>query len=161
MYLCATELHILLQIQKVKPDWQDWPMNGSRRCHSPAVLLSGIQLVSPFSALYSACSVAWTLLTMHMHLCSPALLPYLLTLSLLDSHASQWQGRSTTICMKRQQQGLAQWLVPIILATQEMEIRRIVTQGQPRQKVSETPSQPIKAGQSGACLTSQLCGKHK
>jgi hypothetical protein len=31
-----------------------------------------------------------------------------------------------------------QWLTPIILPTQEVEIRRIVIQGQPRQKVSKT-----------------------
>jgi hypothetical protein len=33
-----------------------------------------------------------------------------------------------------------QWLVPVILATQKAEIRRIKVQGQPRQIVHKTPS---------------------
>jgi hypothetical protein len=36
-----------------------------------------------------------------------------------------------------------QWLTPVIPATQEFEIRRTVTQGQPRQKVSKSLSQPV------------------
>jgi hypothetical protein len=32
-----------------------------------------------------------------------------------------------------------QWLTPVILATQEAEIRRITVQSQPRQTVHETP----------------------
>jgi hypothetical protein len=36
-------------------------------------------------------------------------------------------------------------VTPAILATQEVEIRRLVVQGQPEQIVSETPSQPIKS----------------
>jgi hypothetical protein len=36
------------------------------------------------------------------------------------------------------------WLTPIILATLEAEIRKILVQGQLRQKVSETPSQQIR-----------------
>jgi hypothetical protein len=34
-----------------------------------------------------------------------------------------------------------QWLKPVILATQEAEIRRIMVQSQPRQRVHETLSQ--------------------
>jgi hypothetical protein len=37
-----------------------------------------------------------------------------------------------------------QWLPPIILATQEADIRRITVQSQPRQIVHETPSQKKK-----------------
>jgi hypothetical protein len=36
------------------------------------------------------------------------------------------------------------WLIPVILATQETEIRRIVVQRQPRQMVYETLSQKKK-----------------
>jgi hypothetical protein len=38
---------------------------------------------------------------------------------------------------------LAGWLIPVILATQEAEIRRKTVQGQSGQKVSETPFQSI------------------
>jgi hypothetical protein len=38
------------------------------------------------------------------------------------------------------------WLTSIILATWEIEIRRILVQTQSGQKVHENPSQPIKAG---------------
>jgi hypothetical protein len=42
-----------------------------------------------------------------------------------------------------------QWLTPVILATWEAEIRRIMVRGQPRQKVGKTPSQPIKSWEQG------------
>jgi hypothetical protein len=38
--------------------------------------------------------------------------------------------------------GLVRWLALAIPAIQEVEIRRIVVQGQPGQKVHNTPSQP-------------------
>jgi hypothetical protein len=38
--------------------------------------------------------------------------------------------------------------MPVIPATQEVEIARIAGRGQPRQKVSETPSQPSRRGVS-------------
>jgi hypothetical protein len=49
----------------------------------------------------------------------------------------------------------------VILATQKVEIGRILVQGQPRQKVLETTSQPIKAGRNVACLSFQLCRKSR
>jgi hypothetical protein len=42
------------------------------------------------------------------------------------------------------------WLVPIILATQEAEIRRITVQSQPGQIVQETLSQEKKKSQKRA-----------
>jgi hypothetical protein len=46
--------------------------------------------------------------------------------------------------------------MPVILATWEAKIRRIIVQGQPRQKVHKTSSQPIKAGRGDMHLSSQL-----
>jgi hypothetical protein len=46
------------------------------------------------------------------------------------------------------------WLTPVILATWEAEIRRIAVRGQTRQKVQETPYQPI-AQYGNALLLSQ------
>jgi hypothetical protein len=43
---------------------------------------------------------------------------------------------------------MQQWVMPIILATQEAEIVRTAVLGQLGQKVQETLSQPIKAGHS-------------
>jgi hypothetical protein len=55
---------------------------------------------------------------------------------------------------------LAQCLTPVILATQEA-VRNITILSQPRQKVQESPSPPIKAELEGTHLPSQLCGKYK
>jgi hypothetical protein len=43
----------------------------------------------------------------------------------------------------------------------DTEVRRLAVGGQPRQKVLEIPSQPIKAGYGGVHLSSQLGRKHK
>jgi hypothetical protein len=40
----------------------------------------------------------------------------------------------------------ANWLKPVILVTREVNVWRIIVQGQPRQKAWETSSQPVKAG---------------
>jgi hypothetical protein len=56
---------------------------------------------------------------------------------------------------------MAQTYYPVILAISKVEIGRIMVQGQPRKKVQETPSPPIKAGCGEACLSSQLLWKHK
>jgi hypothetical protein len=37
--------------------------------------------------------------------------------------------------------GLAQWLSPVILATREVTIKRILVQGQHRQKIGKTTTQ--------------------
>jgi hypothetical protein len=46
-------------------------------------------------------------------------------------------------CVSQDQAG---WLTPVILATQEVEIRRITVPGQPRQKVRKTPMSTNKTG---------------
>jgi hypothetical protein len=51
--------------------------------------------------------------------------------------------------------GWVQWLILVIPATWEAEIRKITVQCQPRQKVSKTPCKPI-AGPGGVHLSSQL-----
>jgi hypothetical protein len=52
-----------------------------------------------------------------------------------------------------------QWLIPVIPTTQEAEIGRITVQGQPRQKVSETPIPIKKSGVVlGACNPSYIEG---
>jgi hypothetical protein len=50
------------------------------------------------------------------------------------------------VILRRGMGAKCQWLVPVILATQEAEIRRIAVQRQPRQTVQETLSKkkPIK-----------------
>jgi hypothetical protein len=54
-----------------------------------------------------------------------------------------------------------QWLTPVTPATLEVETRRIKIWGWPWQKVSKTPSHPIKAGHGGLCPSYQLFEKHK
>jgi hypothetical protein len=49
----------------------------------------------------------------------------------------------------------------VILATEKTEIGRIMVQGQYRQKVSEIPSQPVKADHGGMCLHSIYMGSIK
>jgi hypothetical protein len=51
-------------------------------------------------------------------------------------------------------EGRCWWFTPVILAIWETEIGRIKVQGQPRQNVSKTPSQPI-ARHGGSHLSSQ------
>jgi hypothetical protein len=45
-----------------------------------------------------------------------------------------------------------------MIATQIVKTRRIIVPGQPRQKVCESPSQPM-AGRKAMPLLSQLCGE--
>jgi hypothetical protein len=59
----------------------------------------------------------------------------------MSSEEVSWRGYCLVRALGRSQ---VKWLTPVVLATQEMEIGRIVVQGQPRLKVCETPSQPIK-----------------
>jgi hypothetical protein len=71
-------------------------------------------------------------------LISHACLSKLLQNHLLKAFSSQVKCRGT--CPNVQMTLWVQWLMPVILATQEAEIRRIMAEGWPRQKVSKTPS---------------------
>jgi hypothetical protein len=53
------------------------------------------------------------------------------------------------------------WLLPVIPATQDIEIRRNEVQSQPGKKVSKTLSQPIKAVCGGARLSSLIGASYK
>jgi hypothetical protein len=57
--------------------------------------------------------------------------------------------------------GQVQWFKPRILTTWEAEIGKMLVQGQPKQKVTETSSQPVKAEYGGVCPSSQLSTKQK
>jgi hypothetical protein len=63
--------------------------------------------------------------------------------------------------VKREDRARHQWHTPVILATWEAKIRKIVVHVQSGQKVHETPSQSIKVGCGGSCLSSQLLRKQK
>jgi hypothetical protein len=52
------------------------------------------------------------------------------------------------------------WFTSIILATQEMELRRITFHGQSREKLDRPPSLS-RAGCGGTHLLSKYMGKHK
>jgi hypothetical protein len=58
-------------------------------------------------------------------------------------HTPTWRGPASNSELPRETRTLArlQWLMPIILATQEVEIRRTLVRSQPRQIVRETLSQ--------------------
>jgi hypothetical protein len=64
-------------------------------------------------------------------------------------------------CKCQDKGGQAWWFIPAILATWEVEIKRIVAQGQFGQKVHKTPYQPIKVGCGSIYLSSQLRRKDK
>jgi hypothetical protein len=53
----------------------------------------------------------------------------------------------------------SQWLMPIILATWEAEIRGSQFKTSPGKKVCKTPSQWKKYEHGGTCLLSQQCWK--
>jgi hypothetical protein len=62
--------------------------------------------------------------------------------------------RTGAWCIENAVQCWAQWLIPIIPANQEAELMRTKAPVQLRQKVRETPSQPMS-------WASQCHGKHK
>jgi hypothetical protein len=72
-----------------------------------------------------------------------------------DSSANGQSDCELILCHKRQ----AEWLTLIILVTWEAEIGGIMVPGQSWKKVHKTPSQSIKAGRGGTCLSFQLCKK--
>jgi hypothetical protein len=53
---------------------------------------------------------------------------------------------STTKTNKNSHSFREQWLMPIIPATQQVEIRKIMIKGQPGRKVSESPFQQVSPG---------------
>jgi hypothetical protein len=53
------------------------------------------------------------------------------------------------------------WLMPIIVAIRDPDIRKIAVQGQPRQKVLQTLSQQKKLGMVAHTCHSSYCRKHK
>jgi hypothetical protein len=57
--------------------------------------------------------------------------------------------------------GQHHWLTPVILATWESEIRRIIIQGQYRQGGLKTPTPRSTAGHSGVFLSSQAIWEAK
>jgi hypothetical protein len=62
---------------------------------------------------------------------------------------------------RTQQHCQMEWLMPVISATQEVEIRRIVVQGQSGQKFSEASISTNKAGCGSVCLSFHLCRRYK
>jgi agmatine/peptidylarginine deiminase len=54
-----------------------------------------------------------------------------------------------------------QWFMPIIPASWETEIRKIVVQSQPGKKVIEIPSQQKIVEHGGIHMSSREYGKHK
>jgi hypothetical protein len=58
----------------------------------------------------------------------------------------------TSITKKEAKEPLVWWLIPVSPATLEAEIRRMEIQGQSKEKVSETPTQP-RSKHGGTCLS--------
>jgi hypothetical protein len=73
------------------------------------------------------------------------------TLKVVESLRASVQSLQTLLVLTVR----GQWLIPLILATQEAEIRRIEVPGQPEQTVHKTLSQWKKAGYSGMNPSSQ------
>jgi hypothetical protein len=55
---------------------------------------------------------------------------------------SRWKLRWDTI-IEKPAQGQIQWLLPVILATLDTEIRRSQLKASPGERIIKTPSQPI------------------
>jgi hypothetical protein len=79
----------------------------------------------------------------------------------MTTHGGKLAPCGQIICfLENLKHDLKQLLIPVIPATWEAEMGRILHQKQPGQKVIKKASQPI-AGCGGRCISSQPQGKHK
>jgi hypothetical protein len=78
----------------------------------------------------------------------------------VDASTFYTENHPQNIKLKLQSIYQAQWLTPLILAIQEVEMGRTALKASLGKKF-KTPLQPIKAEHGGTCRSSQLHKKHK